>query len=146
MDFRRKDKSEQAKNMKMEEVLIDKHSGFVGHRYVQHAGAAWKGHHTLQHHTYVILGGAYLKNAIKFGYGDSLKPWPKTRKPNMLDLDDDDGEDNDAPCEPVSETRGETSAVEKVANEDDHTSGVDRTQSAIVDRSLGTEGVDFVQD
>lgn len=44
---------------------------FVGHAFVQHAGARWNGYHALSYHTYVIPEKNDLKDVVKFTYGTS---------------------------------------------------------------------------
>ena len=68
---RKKNKWARIQRMSLEQ--IPPHSIFIGHGYVQHAGAGWSGNHNLRYHIYLIPDGHKLKNAVSFAYGWSFK-------------------------------------------------------------------------
>ena len=59
--------------LEMELITIPPQSVFVGHGYVQHAGAGWNGSGCLRYHMYIILDGSNLRDAISYAFGRSLR-------------------------------------------------------------------------
>lgn len=58
----------------LEEIQIPPNSVLVGHRYLQHDGRGWNGHHGLLYCIYIILNDYNLKNVVAFVHGSSLQP------------------------------------------------------------------------
>ena len=54
-------------------IEIPPFSVFIGHGYVQHAGAGWSGSHNLRYHIYLIPDGHQLRDTVAFAYGYSFK-------------------------------------------------------------------------
>lgn len=118
------------KTLKMEEVVIDKGSAFVGHAYVQNAGAGWEGG---MHHTYKISEGVYLEILIALAYGDSLRLLPKKTRWPLTDLHNDDEDPSDA-------------SKERAVSGDGDLSERGSKESLIADRDLGTAVAEILED
>ena len=67
------EKRELADILVMSEITIAPHSVFIGHGYLQHAGAGWRGFHALRYHIYLVPDGLVLPDAIHFSYEWSLR-------------------------------------------------------------------------
>ena len=52
--------------MEMDQITIPPHSVFMGHGFVQHAGAGWSGYHALRYHVYLKPEGGVLNYAVNF--------------------------------------------------------------------------------
>ena len=92
--------------LEMELITIPPQSIFVGHGYVQHAGAGWNGSGCLRYHMYIIPDGSNLRDAISYAFGRSLRRKgeivsadisEQSNTPpqqQLSDNEDDDGDDN----------------------------------------------------
>ena len=81
-------KLKMAKVSRMYKITIPPRSVFVGHGYVQHAGAEWEGTHSIRYHMYFVPKGHPLKDNVSFAYGASFK--------KNTDESDDSSEDDKA--------------------------------------------------
>lgn len=66
---------------------------------MRHAGERWNADHALRYHTYAIPGGAFLKDAVAFAYGKSLRQMPKEASRQLRDLHNDDEDPSTANAE-----------------------------------------------
>jgi hypothetical protein len=66
-------KRKMASVIRMTRIDIPRHSVFIGHGFLQHAGAEWTGNHSLRYHVYIIPEGNNLKDTVYFAYTWSLK-------------------------------------------------------------------------
>lgn len=57
----------------LEPVVLPPHSVFVGHGYLQHAGAEYLGQVNLRYHVYLSPEDLDLQDSISFAYQWSLK-------------------------------------------------------------------------
>lgn len=118
------------RSLQMEEIMIPPLSMFIGHGYLQHAGAGWRGHHAVRYHTYVAPTSHPLPDAISFAYdwsmsrGDGTNPLEEdpAKPPKVLVVDKmDDGTGNDIVG---SETVDKDVDMAEVAETDDETDEV----------------------
>jgi hypothetical protein len=66
-------KRKMASVLRMTRIKIPRHSVFIGHGFLQHAGAEWTGTPSLRYHVYIIPEGNSLKDTVYFAYNWSLK-------------------------------------------------------------------------
>lgn len=68
---KRKAKIVKASRLKL--ISIPENSVFVGHGFLQQAGAGWSGTPSLRYHMYLVPNHHPLKDAVAFPYGTSYK-------------------------------------------------------------------------
>ena len=108
-----------SRTLEMEEIDIPPFSLFIGHGYLQHAGAGWRGNHSIRYHTYVVPENHLLPDAIAFAYDWSLKAGNGTT-PIVL-TNEEEGEDEvDSQIDIGEEyNEGEDVEMEEVDEDDD---------------------------
>lgn len=62
-----------AKHLKLESIELPPNSVFVGHGWLQHAGAEYLGYHNMRYHLYFVPEGQRLGDSVSYSYGWNLK-------------------------------------------------------------------------
>ena len=94
--------------MKMDRITIPPNSLFVGHGFVQHAGAEWTGTHSLRYHIYLNPRGYQLKDGVAFAYTRCFK-----RTDEQSSDDSDNSPPRNNPQEDVQEQEEEDLVEDK---------------------------------
>ena len=89
--------------MRMSLIQIPPNSVFIGHGFLQHAGAAWAGNHCLRYHMYLSPEGYELSDSVSFAYGKSLEKITGTASEDSQESSDRDGKHDIVEDHPGSE-------------------------------------------
>ena len=105
-----KKRNELAQILRLKRITIPRNSVFIGHGFLQHAGAEWSGNGALRYHAYLIPDGHVLHDAVAFAYEMSFRKQGEdssseeeengdrdSLKSDEDDDGDDDGDFNDPP-------------------------------------------------